>query len=232
MTTVFRLQWGAPVQPPRLAWGDNGEKTLFAAAVRGAAAMAAVIGLPGPEGTLPDPGDLAAPTDAVFVDDDTGEVVQVARNKWADERETMTGGTWKDAPAGAVTAGMIEQDGTFAAPARSPRDAAAEVAAYAIALKVGAINAMRTDGGPPYPPTAESLAAAKDRYRDIVDDYNSAVAVGDPVTEEQTATVRLIRLGYQFTAAVDAAAALIIAAGDAADPVSSDDRWPALPSAG
>lgn len=94
------------------------------------------------------------------------------------------------------------------------------------------LKKANANGKPPYPPTAESLAAAKDRYRDIVDDYNSAVAVGDPVTEEQTATVRLIRLGYQFTAAVDAAAALIIAAGDAADPVSSDDRWPALPSAG
>lgn len=184
-------------------------------------------------GSLPnEAGGWSAPSDAVLVDDETGEVVQIARAKWAADREATIGGTWKDATANVVDPGMIEQeDGSFAAPV-PPRDVPAEIAAHALALKIGAINAMRTDGGDPYPATAEGLQAARERYRDIVDDYNSAVAVGDAVTAEQTAIVRLIRQGYQFTAAVDAAAATILAAGDAADPVSSDVRWPAVPAAG
>lgn len=184
-------------------------------------------------GSIPnEAGGWSAPSDAVLVDDATGEVTQIARAKWAADREPVDGQTWKDVPTGTVDPGMVEQeDGTFATPP-PPRDAAAEVAAYAIAFKIGAINAMRTDGGDPFPETLDGLAKAKELYRDIIDDYNSAVAVGDPVTPEQAATVRLIRAGYQFTSAVDAAAAAILAAGDAADPVSSDERWPALPSAG
>lgn len=179
-------------------------------------------------GSLHDGGGIfRAPGDAVQIEG--GIVVAVLAGQWAADQ---AGDGWRDAPPGTVSAGfVVAEDGALIAPPQ-PRDMAGEVAAHALALKVGAINALRTDGGAPYPATAEALAVVRDVYRDIVDDYNSAVAVGDSVTAEQTATVRLIRAGFTFFKAVDSAAAAIVAAGDAAEPVDADARWPALPSAG
>lgn len=181
-------------------------------------------------GSLPnEAGGWSAPSDAVLVDDETGEVVQIARAKWAADRASTIGGTWKDAPANVVDPGMIEQeDGSFAAPV-PPRDVPAEIAAHALALKIGAVNATRTDGDTD-PVTMDALADIVTRYERYVSRYLVDKDLGVDVSG-RAQVVANIRAGQDFFEAVDAAAAAILAAGDAADPVSSDARWPPLPAA-
>lgn len=74
-------------------------------------------------GSLPnEAGGWSAPSDAILVDDETGEATQVSRAKWAADREAVAGSTWKDAPANAVVVGMIEQaDGSFTNPPTPPK---------------------------------------------------------------------------------------------------------------
>lgn len=175
---------------------------------------------------LDDNGRFVAPTNA-FLADASGLVVEVALGAYADEQPDAGAGQWHDIAADPLPGPMRVVNGLLLA----VRDIAAEVNRHAVVVKIASINATRTDGGEPFPATAEALTAAKDRYRDMIDEYNLSVAVGDAVSPEQTATVKRIQAGFQFFKAVDAAASMILAAGDAADPVSTDDRWPGLPSA-
>ncbi len=115
----------------------------------------------------------------------------------------------------------------------APRDLAAEVSAHALALKIGVVNATRTDGGPAYPVAAEALAAIRDRYTEIVNEVSAKSVVGEEVIAEEKQTVALIRAGFAFFKAVDAAAEAILAddPADVADPIAADKRWPPLPGA-
>lgn len=102
------------------------------------------------------------------------------------------------------------------------------VSAHALALKIGAVNALRTDGGDPYPVSPESLAMIRQTYADTLNEIQADALLNGGATDAQKQTVGLIKAGFDFMRAVDAAAAAIIAAGDGADPIASDQRWPTL----
>lgn len=111
-----------------------------------------------------------------------------------------------------------------------------KVLAHALALKVGVVNALRTDGGDPYPVSSDALAAVHERYTDMVNDYNTRVSVAhakkvpisDVVTDMETNIVQLIQQGFALFAAINDAAEAIIQSGEVSDPVAADPRWPQL----
>lgn len=99
------------------------------------------------------------------------------------------------------------------------------VMAHALALKIGAVNAHM----PPtqqYPATKAGLTTIVERYNGIISAFNTAKNLGMDVTEEQTQQAGLILQVYQYHAVVDDAVDAILAAGDPADPIASDPRWP------
>lgn len=104
------------------------------------------------------------------------------------------------------------------------------VNAHAIALKVGAVNALRTDGGDPFPATPEAVVAIRARYTDRLNELTAKQLVGETLTDDERGEVGRIRQGFAYTNAVDAAADTIIAAGDPADPIADDTRWPTPPA--
>jgi hypothetical protein len=103
------------------------------------------------------------------------------------------------------------------------------VLAHALALKVGMVNSTRTDGEAD-PVTVEGLSAIEARYSRYIAAFLTDKELGVDVSDRLD-TVRLIRAGETYFEAVNAAAKTIIDAGDAADPVASDGRWPDLPTA-
>lgn len=104
-------------------------------------------------------------------------------------------------------------------------------AAHALALKIGVVNATRTDGGEPFPVAEASLEAIRQKYTDEVNEISAKQLVGETLTDSEKQTVQLIRQGFAFFKAVNAALETIVAAGDGADPIESDPRWPAVPGA-
>lgn len=121
-------------------------------------------------------------------------------------------------------------DGSAWVAGSAPRDIAAEISGHALALKIGVVNATRTDGLTD-PVTPEALATIKERYTEIVNEASAKAVMGETVTDAEKQVVALIRQGFAFFKAVDAAAETILAAGDAADPIAGDTRWPPLPGA-
>ena len=107
-------------------------------------------------------------------------------------------------------------------------DAAAPVLAHALALKIGLVNATRTDGGPDYPVSPEALAGIRQTYSDIVSELTAKTTLGDTLTTQEQGTLRLILNGFEAFKGIDFVAQAIIAAGDAVDPIASDPRWPTL----
>lgn len=120
-------------------------------------------------------------------------------------------------------------DGTYTAPTPPPRVVPHEAVEHVLVLKVGYINQTRTDG------LIEDvsplgLQRSMDKYSNIAIKLNSKVALGETLTAEEQATLIRIRDGSDFFDAVDAAAEIIGADPDAADPIGDDERWPELPS--
>ncbi|MDZ7823538.1 MAG: hypothetical protein U5K75_05500 [Ahrensia sp.] len=99
---------------------------------------------------------------------------------------------------------------------------------HALALKIGIVNATRTDSGEPYPVTNEALNIIKERYSLLNAEVLTKNLLGQHVSENEKKMLRLIQQGNAFFAAVDEAAATIIASGDVADPVATDPRWPKI----
>lgn len=170
---------------------------------------------------------IVAPGTAALVVDDV--VIQIAIGKYADEQPAPESGAWLDAPRDAAP-GYLYDSGTqqFTAPS-PPRDIDAEVTAYAISLKVGTVNTLRTDGQTD-PATAEALQAIETRYRAYADRMNAKRTLDETLTGEEKSTMRLIVQGFDYFANVDQAAEEILAAGVAADPIETDSRWPNPPT--
>lgn len=168
-----------------------------------------------------------APGAAALVVD--GVVAQVAIGKYADEKPTPDTGKWIDTDRDVVPGFLYDADtGEFTAP-EPPRDIESEVAGHALALKVGIVNATRTDGQTD-DVTPEALKVIEKRYRAFTDKMNAKRTVDVALTDSEKATMHLIISGNEFFEAVDLAAATILAAGDAAEPVETDSRWPDLPT--
>lgn len=165
-----------------------------------------------------------APSTAVLVDN--GVVIQVAISQWAIDKAIPDSGEWIDTNQEVVVGYLY--DGVDFTPPPAPRNIAAEVAAHAIELKVGIVNATRTDGLID-PVTATAVAAIEERYNLYVTRFLTDDKLGLDVTDK-IPVVQSIRAGQDFFDAVDLAAATILAAGDAADPIADDARWPALPA--
>lgn len=105
----------------------------------------------------------------------------------------------------------------------------AQVNAHALALKVGLVNAVRTDGLTDRV-TADAMVAIRQRYADIIAEVSAKQLIGETITQSDKQTVGLIKTGFAYFNAVDAAGAVIIAAGNPASPIHGDGRWPAPPS--
>lgn len=153
-------------------------------------------------------------------DGDTGWIKYVAEKCWTPEII-------------AATAARKAEESAAAALSQPPAPDAATrakqaVEGHALALKIGAVNALRTDGGEPYPVSPESLAMIRQTYADTLNEIQADALLNGGATDAQKQTVGLIKAGFDFMRAVDAAAAAIIAAGDGADPIASDQRWPTL----
>lgn len=108
------------------------------------------------------------------------------------------------------------------------RAARVRVKAYALELKVGLSNAIRTDGLTD-PVTADALAFIRQRYSDTVAEVSAKQVLSEAVSQDELATVGLIKTGIAYFKAVDAAMVLIIAEGTPVDPLASDPRWPTYP---
>jgi len=102
----------------------------------------------------------------------------------------------------------------------------AAVKAHALELKITKVNELRIDNGPDYPITKDALDSIRTRYTDIINEVSAKSILGEPVTDDEKQIVSLIRQGFDYFKAVDAAAQAILSAGDPADPLSSDVRWP------
>lgn len=105
----------------------------------------------------------------------------------------------------------------------------AQVHAHALALKIGLVNAIRTDGLTD-PVTADAMTAIRQRYSDIIAEVSARQLIGETITTADKQTVGLIKAGFAYFKAVDEAAAVIIASGSPANPLATDGRWPAAPS--
>jgi hypothetical protein len=104
------------------------------------------------------------------------------------------------------------------------------VNAHAIVLKVGTVNALRTDGGDPFPVTEAALAIIRAQYTDRINELSAQTLIGETLTADEVAEVTRIKAGFAFFKEVDTAAQTIIAAGDPADPIETDTRWPDPPT--
>lgn len=170
-----------------------------------------------------------APGAAALVVD--GVVIQVAIGKYADEKPAPDTGKWIDTDRNVVPGYLYDsKKKKFSAPP-IPRDIGGDVAAHSIKLKIGIVNATRTDGGDPYPETEEALEAVRNRYTDTLNELSAKSLSGEELSAGEKQIIGLIRAGNDFFKLVDAAADAIIGAGDAADPIETDGRWPELPSA-
>lgn len=109
-------------------------------------------------------------------------------------------------------------------------DIAEVVTAHALTLKIGAVNAIRTDGGPDYPISADALAEIRRVYSEDLASVSAKGILGQTPTSEDLDEVTLIQAGFGYFKAVDAAAKTIIGAGDPANPIEDDGRWPAVQS--
>jgi len=107
---------------------------------------------------------------------------------------------------------------------------ASRVNGHAIVLKVDAVNALRTDGGEPFPVSSAGIVLIRDNYTDRINELSAKTLIGDTLTAEEVAEVSRIKAGFAFFKGVDTAAQAIITAGDPADPIEADPRWPTPPT--
>lgn len=104
----------------------------------------------------------------------------------------------------------------------------ARVFAHALTLKIGLVNTIRTDGQADLV-TPQALADIRQRYADIIAETSAKQLIGETITQADKQTVGLIKTGFAYFKAVDEAAAVIIAAGNPANPLAGDGRWPPVP---
>lgn len=132
----------------------------------------------------------------------------------------------KDSAQAQVTALQEQVAALTNAPAPSTVDVIGD---HALALKMGAVNALRGPDATPYPATAEMWQTVREQYRDRA--VQLALIPEANRTAEQLQEITNINAGFDYANVVDAAAGVIRLAGDAADPIATDSRWPAMPGA-
>lgn len=104
-------------------------------------------------------------------------------------------------------------------------DQNAIVLAHALKLKIDLVNSQKTDGKPPFPISVQTLDAIRGIYSDTVADLTAKQATGETLTDDEIGTLGRIRAGFAAFKQIDEMAEAIIAAGDPASPIESDERW-------